>query len=86
MAPAASTMKKPAAAACATTLKRPATAQPAKGILKRPAAQSTRKRKEMEDKEEGEGEEEEPLEDDEEILPKLASKALQDHERFCVEA
>ena len=55
MAPAASTMKKPAAAAaaaaCATTLKRPATAQPAKGILKRPAAQSTRKRKEMEGKE-----------------------------------
>ena len=79
MAPAASTMKKPAAAA--TTLKRPA-----KGILKRPAAQSTKKRKEMEDKEEGEGEEEEPLEDDEEILPKLTSKALQDHERFCVEA
>ena len=78
MAPAASTMKKPAAAA--TTLKRPA-----KGILKRPAAQSTKKRKEMEDKEEGEGEEEEPLEDDEEILPKLTSKALH-HERFCVEA
>ena len=85
MAPAASTMKKPAAAA-ATTLKRSATQQPAKEILKRPAVQGTRKRKEMEDKEEGEGEEEEPLEDDEEILPKLTSKALQDHERFCVEA
>ena len=85
MAPAASTMKKPAAAA-ATTLKRSATQQPAKEILKRPAVQGTKKRKEMEDKEEDEGEEEEPLEDDEEILPKLTSKALQDHERFCVEA
>ena len=84
MAPDASTMKKPAAAA--TTLKRSATQQPAKGILKIPAAQSTRKRKEMEDKEEGEGEEEEPLEDDEEILPKLTTKALQGHESFCVEA
>ena len=38
------------------------------------------------DKEEGEGEEEEPLEQDEEISPKLTRKALQDHERFCVEA
>ena len=43
MAPDASTMKKPAAAA--TTLKRSATQQPAKGILKIPAAQSTRKRR-----------------------------------------
>ena len=43
MAPDASTMKKPAAAA--TTLKRSATQQPAKGILTIPAAQSTRKRR-----------------------------------------